>query len=67
MQAMYGRNGEAPVCVLAASTPADCFIMAYEAARIATKFMTPVILLSDGYLSQGSEPFRIPKECNCPI
>jgi 2-oxoglutarate ferredoxin oxidoreductase subunit alpha len=66
MQAMYGRNGEAPVCVLAASTPADCFIMAYEAARIATKFMTPVILLSDGYLSQGSEPFRIPKEDELP-
>ncbi len=66
MQAMYGRNGEAPVCVLAASTPADCFRMAYEAARIATKFMTPVILLSDGYLSQGSEPFRIPKEDELP-
>ncbi|MBK7866996.1 MAG: 2-oxoacid:acceptor oxidoreductase subunit alpha [Ignavibacteriales bacterium] len=66
MQAMYGRNGEAPVCVLAAATPADCFRMAYEAARIATKFMTPVILLSDGYLSQGSEPFRIPKEDELP-
>lgn len=65
-QAMYGRNGEAPVCVLAASTPADCFHMAYEAARIATKYMTPVILLSDGYLSQGSEPFRIPKEDELP-
>ncbi len=65
-QAMYGRNGEAPVCVLAASTPADCFHMAYEAARIATKYMTPVILLSDGYLSQGSEPFRIPAEDELP-
>ena len=65
-QAMYGRNGEAPVCVLAASTPADCFHMAYEAARIATKYMTPVILLSDGYLSQGSEPFRIPPEDELP-
>ncbi len=62
LQAMYGRNGEAPVCVLAASTPADCFHMAYEASRIAVKYMTPVILLSDGYLSQGSEPFRIPAE-----
>lgn len=65
-QALYGRNGEAPVCVLAASTPADCFHMAYEAARIATKYMTPVILLSDGYLSQGSEPFRIPAENELP-
>jgi 2-oxoglutarate ferredoxin oxidoreductase subunit alpha len=62
LQALYGRNGESPVCVLAAATPADCFHMAYEAARIAVKFMTPVILLSDGYLSQGSEPIRIPKE-----
>jgi len=62
LQALYGRNGEAPVCVLAASTPADCFHMAYEASRIAVKYMTPVILLSDGYLSQGSEPFRIPAE-----
>lgn len=62
LQAMYGRNGEAPVCVLAASTPADCFHTAYEASRIAVKYMTPVIMLSDGYLSQGSEPFRIPSE-----
>ncbi len=62
LQALYGRNGEAPVCVLAASTPADCFHTAYEASRIAVKYMTPVIMLSDGYLSQGSEPFRIPSE-----
>lgn len=59
-QAMYGRNGESPVCVIAASTPADCFYMAIEACRLATKFMTPVILLTDGYLANGSEPWKIP-------
>lgn len=60
LQAMYGRNGEAPLCVLAASTPGDCFYMTYEAARIATKYMLPVILLSDGYLANGAEPWKIP-------
>jgi len=60
-QVMYGRHGEAPVVVLAASSPADCFFMSLEAARIATKFMTPVILLTDGFLAFGSEPLRIPK------
>ena len=60
LQAMYGRNGEAPVCVLAARTPRDCFYMAIEASRIALKYMTPVILLTDGYLANGSEPWRIP-------
>lgn len=60
LQAMYGRNGEAPVCVLAARTPRDCFYMALEASRIALKYMTPVILLTDGYLGNGSEPWRIP-------
>jgi len=60
LQAMYGRNGEAPVCVLAARTPRDCFYMAIEASRIALKYMTPVILLTDGYLGNGSEPWRIP-------
>ncbi len=59
-QAVFGRNGEAPVCVLAAATPGDCFTMAIEAFRIATEFMTPVILLSDGYLANGAEPWRIP-------
>ncbi len=59
-QAMYGRNGESPVCVIAASTPADCFYMAMEACRLAIKFMTPVILLTDGYLANGSEPWKIP-------
>ena len=60
LQAIYGRNGEAPVCVLAARTPRDCFFMAIEASRIALKYMTPVILLTDGYLANGSEPWRIP-------
>lgn len=60
-QVMYGRHGEAPVAVVAAQSPADCFYMAVEAARIAVKFMTPVILLTDGYLAFGSEPLRIPK------
>lgn len=59
-QAMYGRHGEAPVVVLAAQSPVDCFYSAYEAAKIALKFMTPVILLSDGYLAFGSEPMKIP-------
>lgn len=65
-QAVYGRNGECPVCVLAAATPTDCFTLAYEAVRIAIKYMTPVILLTDGYLAQGSEPFRIPEESEMP-
>jgi 2-oxoglutarate ferredoxin oxidoreductase subunit alpha len=60
LQAMYGRNGEAPVAVLAARTPRDCFYMAIEASRIALKYMTPVILLTDGYVANGSEPWRIP-------
>lgn len=59
-QAMYGRNGESPVCVIAAATPADCFHMAVEASRLALKYMTPVILLTDGYLANGSEPWKIP-------
>jgi 2-oxoglutarate ferredoxin oxidoreductase subunit alpha len=58
--AAYGRHGEAPIPVLAAKSPVDCFWMAYEAARIALKYMTPVILLTDGYLANGSEPFKIP-------
>jgi 2-oxoglutarate/2-oxoacid ferredoxin oxidoreductase subunit alpha len=60
LQAFYGRNGEAPVCVLAAATPGDCFYMAIEAVRLATKYMTPVILLTDGYLGNGAEPWQIP-------
>ncbi|MET9446197.1 2-oxoacid:acceptor oxidoreductase subunit alpha [Streptomyces cinerochromogenes] len=60
LQAMYGRNGEAPVPVIAPRTPADCFDAALEAARIALTYRTPVMLLSDGYLANGSEPWRIP-------
>ncbi len=60
LQAMYGRNGEAPVPVLAAATPADAFDAVYEAARIAIEHMTPVIFLSDGYIANGSEPWRYP-------
>jgi 2-oxoglutarate ferredoxin oxidoreductase subunit alpha len=60
MQAMYGRNGEAPVAVIAASTPVDCFEMALEAVRIAVTSMCPVILLTDGYIANGSEPWRLP-------
>ncbi len=60
LQAVVGRNGEAPLCVLAASTPVDCFDTAFEAARLAVKFMTPVICLTDGYLGNGAEPWRIP-------
>jgi 2-oxoglutarate ferredoxin oxidoreductase subunit alpha len=59
-QALYGRNGEAPMPVIAAATPGDCFYAAYDACRIALKYMTPVILLSDGYLANGSEPWMIP-------
>jgi 2-oxoglutarate ferredoxin oxidoreductase subunit alpha len=59
-QAIFGRNGEAPLCVLAASTPADSFAMALEAFRIAIEFMTPVILLTDGYLANGAGPWLIP-------
>ena len=60
-QAMYGRHGEAPVVVLSAQSPADCFFMSVEAAKIAVKYMTPVILLTDGYLAFGSEPLKIPE------
>ena len=60
LQAMYGRNGEAPMPVLASSTPGDCFYAAYEACRIAIKYMTPVMLLTDGYLANGSEPWQVP-------
>ena len=61
LQAMFGRNGEAPVPVIAPRTPADCFDAAVEAARIALTYRTPVMLLSDGYLANGSEPWRIPE------
>lgn len=60
LQAVYGRNGESPVAVLAAATPSDCFNMAIEASRLAIKYMSPVILLTDGYLANGSEPWKVP-------
>ncbi|WP_371129945.1 2-oxoacid:acceptor oxidoreductase subunit alpha [Streptomyces sp. 2231.1] len=66
LQAMYGRNGEAPVPVVAAKTPADCFDAVLEAARIALTYRTPVFLLSDGYLANGSEPWRIPNTDELP-
>ncbi len=66
LQALYGRNGEAPLPVIAASSPSDCFDTAYEACRIAVKYMTPVILLADGYLSNGAEPWRIPSVADLP-
>lgn len=61
LQAYYGRNGECPMPVIAASTPSDCFAAVYEAVRIAVQHMTPVILLSDGFIANGSEPWKFPK------
>ena len=61
-QAMFGRNGECPMPIVAARSPSDCFEVAQEAWRIATKFMTPVMLLSDGYIGSGTEPWRIPEK-----
>ena len=66
MQAYYGRNGEAPIPVLAASTPSDCFFMAFEAVKIALQHMTPVILLSDGYIANGAEPWKFPAASDLP-
>lgn len=60
LQALYGRNGESPICVLAAASPTDCFTMAFEAARIALQHMTPVILLTDAFIANGSSAWRIP-------
>jgi len=66
MQAYYGRNGECPMPIIAASTPSDCFEVAYEAVRIAVQHMTPVILLSDGYIANGAEPWKFPKSDELP-
>jgi 2-oxoglutarate ferredoxin oxidoreductase subunit alpha len=66
MQAYYGRNGEAPIPILAASTPSDCFFMAFEAVKIALQHMTPVILLSDGYIANGAEPWKFPAAADLP-
>ena len=66
LQALYGRNSEAPVPVLAPSSPGDCFWIALEASRIAIKYMVPVIILSDGYLANGAEPWKIPTIAELP-
>jgi 2-oxoglutarate ferredoxin oxidoreductase subunit alpha len=66
LQALFGRNSEAPIPVLAAATPGDCFWIAVEACRIALKYMVPVIVLSDGYLANGAEPWRIPSVDEIP-
>ena len=65
-QALYGRNGECPVVVIAASTPGDCFRFAFEAGKIAMEHMTPVILLTDGFIANGSQPWRIPQMSDYP-
>ncbi len=64
MQAYYGRNGECPMPIISASTPSDCFEVAYEAVRIAVQHMTPVILLSDGYIANGAEPWKFPQSAD---
>ncbi|KAB7746417.1 2-oxoacid:acceptor oxidoreductase subunit alpha [Nostocoides sp. F2B08] len=66
LQAMFGRNGESPVPILAPQSPADCFDIALEAVRIATAYRTPVLVLSDGYLANGSEPWRVPSVAELP-
>src|SRR5262245_18327929 len=66
LQVMFGRNGECPAAVVAASSPADCFHMAYEACRLAVRFMTPVFFLSDGYLANGAEPWQVPQVDRLP-
>jgi 2-oxoglutarate ferredoxin oxidoreductase subunit alpha len=66
LQALFGRNSEAPVPVIAASTPGDCFWTALEASRIALKYMVPVIVLSDGYLANGAEPWKVPSLDDLP-
>jgi 2-oxoglutarate ferredoxin oxidoreductase subunit alpha len=67
LMALFGRHGEAPMPVLAAQSPADCFWAAMEAMRVAVRWMTPVLLLTDGYLANGSEPFRIPDLAELPV
>jgi 2-oxoglutarate ferredoxin oxidoreductase subunit alpha len=66
LQAMFGRNGEAPVAVLAPATPAECFNMAIEASRLAIKYMVPVMYMSDGYIANGSEPWKVPDPDDIP-
>ena len=66
MQAYYGRNGECPMPIVASSTPSDCFEVAYEACRLAVQHMTPVIILSDGYIANGAEPWKFPTAAELP-
>jgi 2-oxoglutarate/2-oxoacid ferredoxin oxidoreductase subunit alpha len=66
MQALWGRNGESPMVVIAASTPSDCFHYAFMAAKIALERMLPVMLLTDGFLGNGSEPWKLPKMAELP-
>ncbi len=66
LQTMYGRNGESPVCVIAPKTPSDCFLMAVEAVRIAIEYMVPVVILSDGNIANGSEPWCLPAIADLP-
>ena len=66
LQVMFGRNGESPLVVVAPSSPKDCFDMAIEACRIALKYMVPVVLLSDGYIANGSEPWKLPEVADLP-
>lgn len=66
LQAMYGRNGECPVAIIAAKSPVDCFDAAVEAVRFAVKYMTPVVLLSDGYIANGAEPWKLPDPATIP-
>ncbi len=66
LQAMFGRNGDAPVAIIAPATPSECFLLAIEAFRIALKYMVPVIYLSDGYVGNGSEPWKVPEMDSLP-
>ncbi len=66
LQVFYGRNGESPIPVVSASTPSDCFYAVYEAVRIAVQHMTPVVFLSDGYIANGSEPWKFPESKDLP-
>lgn len=66
LQALYGRNGESPIPIIAAATPSDCFFAAIEAVRIAVKYMTPVFFLSDGYIANGAEPWKLPEDKDLP-
>ena len=67
LMALYGRNGESPLPVVAPASPSDCFDVALEATRLAVKYRTPVVMLSDGYLANGSEPWRLPEVSELPV